>query len=252
MGMQMVENVPFMHTIANAAIEKHGPGRRSFATAFVAFAISSLFVGACFYVVGRYKRGSIINAFPRNVIVGCIGGIGVFIFQTGIEISTGIPFKWDSSIIQFFTPAVMQYWVAALFLEILLRIIQHVVHLPLLPPFFFIAIPPCFYVTLFLLNIDFLDAQPWFFPEAISPPPTLIFELINFSLVDWSVIFSCLPTIVALTVFAFMHVPVNIPSLKITTGLDADINKEVRRTYSKTERFALHTALTHALITLTQ
>lgn len=227
MGMQMVENVPFMHTIANAAIEKQGMGRPAFATTFVAFAISSLFVGTCFYFIGRWKNGSFINAFPRNVIVGCIGGIGVFIFQTGLEISTGRPFKWDGTALEFFNPTVMQYWVAALCLEILLRLIQHVTQLSLLPPFYFIAIPPCFYILLWSLNIKPHEAQAWFFPQASSPPPSLIFELIDFRLVDWSVIISCLPTIVALTVFAFMHVPVNIPSLKISTGLEADINKEL-------------------------
>jgi MFS superfamily sulfate permease-like transporter len=37
----------------------------------------------------------------------------------------------------------------------------------------------------------------------------------------------CFPTMLALTFFGLLHVPINIPALSISTGQDFDINREV-------------------------
>lgn len=81
MGMMMVENIPFMHILAQSAMEADGQGYEAFATLFVMYAVSTIFVGVCFYLLGKFEIGNAVYFFPRHVIIGCIGGIGIFIWQ---------------------------------------------------------------------------------------------------------------------------------------------------------------------------
>lgn len=49
----------------------------------VAFALSSILMGLTFFALGAMKLGSLSEFFPRHILVGCIGGVGAFLFITG-------------------------------------------------------------------------------------------------------------------------------------------------------------------------
>jgi len=53
------------------------------ATTLVAFSFSSLLTGVIFFILGKLRLGAIIGFFPRHILVGCIGGIGWFLIETG-------------------------------------------------------------------------------------------------------------------------------------------------------------------------
>lgn len=78
-GLQMVENVPFCLELANIVINHQGYGIDSLSTLFFLFGFSSLLVGLVFYLLGHFKLGRVVYFFPSHVLVGCIGGIGLFI-----------------------------------------------------------------------------------------------------------------------------------------------------------------------------
>lgn len=69
----MVENIPFMHRIAELVTSKQGMAEGAFATVLAAFALSSIVVGLVFFLLGKFKVGSAVYFFPRHVITGCIG-----------------------------------------------------------------------------------------------------------------------------------------------------------------------------------
>lgn len=50
----------------------------------LAFAISSILTGIAFYSLGAMRLGSLSEFFPRHILVGCIGGVGAFLFITGL------------------------------------------------------------------------------------------------------------------------------------------------------------------------
>jgi sulfate permease, SulP family len=231
-GMMMVENVPFMHVICNIATDAQGMGKDTFATVFVAFAISTISVGAFFYLLGHFKMGNVVYFFPKHVIVGCIGGIGIFLFTTGMEGSTNRAWKWEIEVLQeFFSFALIPLWVTSLCFELLLRLLSWKIKDPLLAPFFFVSIPFVFYIALLVLRIPIGKAHQtgWFFEGVVGDvDPFLIWELIDFRLVNWYSVLKSAPTIVALTVFSLMHVPINIPSLSVSTGYQTDMNKELK------------------------
>lgn len=143
----------------------------------------------------------------RHVIIGCIGGIGVFIIQTGVEQSCDTQWLWDFKTLISFTEAkVLYHWLASVAFVITLRVILAVFKAPFLPPFYFISIPPIFYTILYLTDIPIETArsQNWFFPALPNTGPSdpfLIWELMQLSKVDWEVVGSCIPSIIALTIF---------------------------------------------------
>jgi SulP family sulfate permease len=168
-GMMMVENVPFYHTIAEIAISEQGQGKATFATIFVALAIGSVLVGVSFLALGYLHLGGAVNFIPRHCIIGCIGGIGIFIFVTGLEVSTDASLSL-ATVGQYFSHEKVYLWLVPIALELLLRLILHLRPMPLLPPFYFVSIPPLFYLVLFLFGVPLQAAHDfgWFF-RRVSP-----------------------------------------------------------------------------------
>eukprot|EP01041_Mallomonas_annulata_P003001 gene3001-5879_t len=229
-GMMMVENIPFMHTIANIAIQNQGMGRETFATVFIAFALSSIIVGIFFLILGIFRLGNIVYFFPKHVIIGCIGGIGIFLILTSIEVSTNISWEWSLHTLRLlFHPHTYPLLLTTFTFEFILSLILYFTKLSLLPPFYFVSITPIFYIILLLCRIDFSIAHDmgWFFPTQQSADFWLIWDLIDFRSINWSTIGQLTPTIISLTVFSLMHVPINIPSLSMSTKQDVEMNKEL-------------------------
>lgn len=232
-GMMMVENIPFLQVISRAAVQAQGPGIETFSTVFVTFALASIIVGVFFYCLGKFNLGNAVYFFPKHIIVGCIGGIGIFIFQTGMEVASNVPWKWSIENLELYcTDKVVSLWLLAVFFEIVLRILQKTFkHLAFLPPFYFISIPPVFYGCLYLMGIPVATAHEhgWFFERGPAVQnPFLIWQLMDLRTVQWSVVGQSIPTIIALTIFSLMHVPINIPSLSLSTQHMVDMNNELK------------------------
>lgn len=230
MGMMMVENIPFMRTLAQNAMEIQGTGADALATTMCSFAISTLLAGALFMALGKLQLGEMVHYFPRYVITGCIGGIGVFVTQTGFEVSTGTPFLWSAEGLRTYAAAeVRGLWAVALALVFLLNVLLHFIRRPLLPPFYFLSITPLFYLALWALGVPQEVAREgqWLFAFPPETSPTLMWDVFVLSDVRWDVILRSMPTMIAMTVFSLMHVPINIPSLCASTGHEADMNAEL-------------------------
>lgn len=230
-GMMMVENIPFMHTIANTVLASQGTGIESFSTILVVFALCSLICGLVFYALGAYELGNIVHYFPRHVIVGCIGGVGVFVTQTGFEVSCNQTWLWSWQSARTFTDLnCLPLWCTSCLFVLCLRICLAKCKAPMLPPLYFVAIPPMFYLIMVLMGFSrtHLINQGWFFESAEHARWDLQWSLIQFKYVDWSVAFKLTPTIIAMTIFSLMHVPINIPSLSMSTKVNSNMNSELK------------------------
>ena len=65
-GLQMVENVPFLHALAKNVIQRQGYGADALSTLFFLFGLSSVIVGAVFYLLGKFRLGKIVYFFPNH------------------------------------------------------------------------------------------------------------------------------------------------------------------------------------------
>jgi SulP family sulfate permease len=258
-GLNMVENVPFCHELAKIVMKQQGYGVDALSTLIVMFGLSSIVVGIVFYALGRFKLGRIVYFFPTHVLIGCIGGIGVFIAKTGIEVTVDDDFSIDVLIDKsHLIGVVILFEIALRVLEQITKDAQGKSKYSLLTPIYFCMITPVFYLALAVLRIPLSVAKDsgYFFPflddDAVcqdgdgecTPISTLgspsvmnsilldqhlwdMWKVVNIPTVSWVAVWDSIPTLVALTLFSLIHVPINIPAFALSTNTEADMNNEL-------------------------
>ncbi len=231
-SLQMVENVPFMHALAKTVIKYQGYGKEALSTLFFLFGLSSVLVGLVFYALGKLKQGKIVYFFPNHVLVGCIGGIGVFIVITAMEVTTNTTFDIQNPQQAFQNTIVDRWhllWVILAF-EVALRCLLHCTKDPvtghpkfqLLSPIFYILITPVFYIgmqCIFDMSLEEGREAGYFFPsvnsessdaentKSLFSDPHLwdIFHVIDFSTISWMAVAESTGTMIALSAFRYVN-----------------------------------------------
>jgi SulP family sulfate permease len=105
--------------------------------------------GLTFFLLGFFRLGSLLGFFPRHILVGCIGGVGVFLIITGLNVSTrrqddDFPLSLDT-LLFFVRGHNLTLWVPAFALAALLRIITSRWHHQLI-------LPTCTYPSFILVE----------------------------------------------------------------------------------------------------
>ncbi|KAJ5203036.1 hypothetical protein N7449_005115 [Penicillium cf. viridicatum] len=227
-GSEMIEVVPFFHqmafTIMNS-IGKDNP-KSVIATTILAFSVSSILTGLVFFLMGACGLGSLIGFFPRHILIGCIGGVGYFLLQTGVEVSARLPgsFEYNLPTIQkLFHLDTFPLWMIPLFLAIGLLVLKRFVRSNFLVGGYFIAVAAVFYIVILSARISMgaLRHNGWVFAAPSSNNPWYHFySLYDLSEVNWTAFGETIPAMFALTFFGVLHVPINVPALGISTGED--------------------------------
>ncbi|CCG82242.1 Sulfate transporter family protein [Taphrina deformans PYCC 5710] len=237
-GSEMIEVVPFFHQMALSIMNDIGDEHPEavIATTIVAFAISSIVTGLVFYLLGHYKLGSLIGYFPRHILVGCIGGVGYFLFVTGLEVSArlsgNLEYNMDTLKHLVATDTVL-LWAIPLALAIFLEVFQRLLSHPLVVPVYFCAVPIIFYIVVAAvpsLSLATLRDSGWVFeaPEA-GKAWYDFYTLYKFNLVNLGALARTIPAMLALTFFGILHVPINVPALGVSTGEDnVDVDQELK------------------------
>lgn len=85
LSQRLFPQQPFFHIIATSLAGEIGEDRprEVIATTLAAFAFSSILTGLSFFLLGALRLGTLIGFFPRHILIGCIGGVGVFLIVTG-------------------------------------------------------------------------------------------------------------------------------------------------------------------------
>lgn len=236
-GSMMIEAVPFYHIIcALIQSELEGNAAAIVATTMVSFAFSAILTGIVFFALGYFKLGSLVGYFPRHILVGCIGGVGVFLFVTGLQVSLGLSednFDYNLATLKLFFHDFhsMVLWMLPLSLAIFLRVITHFFHHQLIFPAYFLIIPAIFYIVVAIGGWDFqtLRDAGWVFDVGQNVKPWWTFYTeFNFRHVDWAVFWSAMPSQLALVFFGILHVPLNVPALGVSLAEDnVSLNREL-------------------------
>ena len=192
--------------------------------------------GAVFFIMGQCKIGTLIGFFPRHILLGCIGGVGLFLVLTGLEVAGRLKGSFSfnrATMDQLFRPMTLPLWIIPLGLATSLLIGKRWIKHPLTDATYFASIVIVFYFFVLVipqLSLPDLRSKGWIFeaPEA-NVPFYHFYTLYNFSEVDWAALGSTIPAMVALTFFGILHVPINIPALGLTIGEDnVDIDRELK------------------------
>ncbi|KAL8693015.1 MAG: hypothetical protein Q9218_002072 [Villophora microphyllina] len=245
-GSEMIEVVPFFHKMAFQILAKVGDAnpKAVVATTILSFSISSIATGGVFFLMGKCKLGALIGFFPRHILIGCIGGVGWFLVATGLEVSARLDGNLEYNIAtlhKLLQADTVALWMLPLVLSVLLFLIKHWVKHPLTDATFFLSIIGIFYFfvgAIDQLQLPDLRNRGWVFqaPDAGIPfyhfyslygKSSLLFG--DFEAVDWAALLDTVPTMLALTFFGIIHVPINVPALGFTMGEDnVDVDRELK------------------------
>ena len=205
------------------------------ATVITSYAMSSVITGIVFFILGSARLGTLVNFFPHSILTGCIGGVGIFLFITGIEVSARLDGNLAFTTIVFrklFASDTVVLWVPPLVLAILLLTIKHFYDRPWLVPAYYIGITAIFYIITTAvpsITMEDLRGSGWVFEAPAAGVPFYNFySYYKFSLVDWKAIWTTVPSQLALTFFGILHVPINVPNLAMVVQEDnVSINREL-------------------------
>jgi SulP family sulfate permease len=147
------------------------------ATVITSYALSSIITGMVFLVLGLFKLGSLVNFFPRHILIGCIGGVGFFLFVTGIEVSARLDGNLEynlETLQKLFQADTVALWTVPLALSVVLLVSKRFSQSPYLVPAFFVAVAVVFYIV--VAAVASLDVQKmrdagWIFSAVESGVP---------------------------------------------------------------------------------
>lgn len=205
---------------------------RAIATTLAAFMLSTLLVGLSFFLLAFFKLGEYAYCFPKQVLVGGIGGMGVYLVLAGIGVSCDVDAETiDATLLrELVLPENAVKWGVAVGLDVLLEILSRKLKSQFVTPVFLVLVPLLFPLALFALGVDYDMAQEqgWMFPKSSVSGQSVVnlWTAMRYDLVDWTVLLKQTTTIFGLVVFSVLHVPLNIPGLAMLTGKEADVNVE--------------------------
>ncbi|CAR27060.1 ZYRO0C07986p [Zygosaccharomyces rouxii] len=235
-GSEMIEVTPFFHTMA-FAIRDAIPGQDDdiITTTIFCYAISSVVTGITFYLLGKLRLGKIVGFFPRHILIGCIGGVGYFLLITGLGVTTRlakIEYTWEFLKKLFLDTDILWKWLLPVVLTILLVNTQKCFQNSLVLPSFYIVTLILFHFVVAIvpsISLDQLRDLGWIFPAATSKDRWFDhYKLFDWHKVHWNLVLAQIPTMLALTFFGILHVPINVPALAISLHMDKfDVDKEL-------------------------
>ncbi|KAI4223731.1 MAG: hypothetical protein L6R36_005197 [Xanthoria steineri] len=237
-GSEMIEVVPFFHKMAFIILSKVGDDEPDavLATTILSFSISAIMTGFVFFMMGFCKLGALIGFFPRHILIGCIGGVGYFLIATGVEVSARLDGNLEynmATLRKLFQADTIALWTLPLFLAISLILVKRQVKYSFVDAAYFLSIIGIFYFfvgAIDKLELPDLRSKGWVFkaPDA-GVPFYHFYTLYNFEAVDWAALADTIPTMLALTFFGIIHVPINVPALGFSVGEDnVDVDRELK------------------------
>ncbi|KAH9844617.1 Cyclic nucleotide-monophosphate binding domain [Teratosphaeria destructans] len=236
-GSEMIEVVPFFHKMTYMIMARMGTEEPDAlrATVITSYAMSSIITGIVFFALGSARLGTLVNFFPHSILTGCIGGVGIFLFLTGVEVSARLDGSVELTLAlaqKLFRADTVPLWIPPLALAIILMVIRHYYDRPWLVPAYYIAITAIFYVVTAAvpaITMDKLRDAGWVFAAPAAGVPFYNFySHYKFGLVDWRAIWMTIPSQLALTFFGILHVPINVPNLAMVVQEDnVSINREL-------------------------
>nr|CAG8602591.1 1987_t:CDS:10 [Entrophospora candida] len=238
-GSMMIEVVPFLHLMAetiSSQIDENTEDREKavIATTILSFALSSILTGVVFLLLGIFRLGSLVEYFPRHILIGCIGGVGWFLFATAIEVTSRIQeFRFDlETLILLLSENKPLLCGSALALAIFLRFIQSRLNYSLVVPLYFMIIPIIFYAIVYIFGLDWQELRDdgWVFNISLDndTPWYNFYNHFGKDKTNWNAILKTVPAMFALTFFGILHVPINVPALGVSLEEDnVDTNREL-------------------------
>lgn len=217
----ILENVPMLHSMAMSTYHTLAQDHPQavIPTVLALYTTASLLTALAFILLGYFKMQHLCNALPKPVLMGCLAGMGIYLFACGLGTSTAVEWDWTSETLaeqtRHWPKLLLTLILEAVLLQALARA-KRVDLEALVLPTFFLAIIACSWIVLAMTGYSLQTAQAngWFFQHISTPEPYLPFDYVkSVDLIAWHVFPSQLPVLFGIVLFSVLHVPVNVPAL---------------------------------------
>lgn len=169
---QLGELTPFYHRFADIAAAVSPDPSCILPTTLYLCSLSSITFAIFCFLLGKFKLGQLTYFFPTYVMLGLIGGIGLWFFNLSFTIS--ISPSLTSSSPNFYSSIMDPHFLICIPGMILLQILRRIIpkeKLTLLDPIFFLSVPLLFYIILYISGIPLnkaIDEGYFFAPPTIT------------------------------------------------------------------------------------
>lgn len=217
----ILENVPMLHSMAMSTYHTlaHDHPQAVIPTVLALYTTASLLTALAFILLGYFKMQHLCNALPKPVLMGCLAGMGIYLFACGLGTSTAVEWDWTSETLveqtRHWPKLLLTLGLEAVLLQAL-AMAKRIDLEALVLPTFFLAIIACSWIVLAMTGYSLQTAQAngWFFQRISTPEPYLPFDYVkSFDLIAWHVFPSQLPVLFGIVLFSVLHIPVNVPAL---------------------------------------
>ena len=200
-----------------------------FATMIVIVGLSTLATAICYLLIGRFRLAYLFRFMPYPLVGGFLAGCGWFLAKSSVAVASGITMTWETlpTLAEIET---IQKWAPGVVLGVLLLVVTKVrPHYLILPSSAVLAVGIC-HATLFALDISLAEATAagilfeGILAESAWPP----IGLNDLALVDWGVVTSQLPGILAVMLVALISLVFHAGGLELISGVEIDLNREFR------------------------
>ncbi|RMI26250.1 MAG: STAS domain-containing protein, partial [Calditrichaeota bacterium] len=203
----------------------------AFVSAVAALAVTSLFTGIFFLLLGWFRLGNLVRFIPYPVVGGFLAGTGWVLVKGAVGITGGEPVSL-TNLAALFRPEVLMHWIpGALFGLLLFGVRQRFGHFLVLPGMIVLAFA-VFYGVLGVAGISPAEAarKGWLLSrlaEGIAWKPFLP-EM--FRQIQWSAVASQVGNLGTIVVISVISLLLNSSGLELIARREVDLNRELRAT----------------------
>ncbi|KAM0688473.1 hypothetical protein COBT_000270 [Conglomerata obtusa] len=190
----------------------------------ISVCLGTLLFSLISFLLMKFNLARFLRVIPKSAITGCLGAIGLLQFQIGLK---------D---VHFNTENINRMALIFLFLAILVSFLAFILQeiysdVIYLIPLYSLILLGLFYTVTKIFGYDkkMLIEKLWLSNE---PPvvlkPNLITDNLAFSFINFNAIIANVPNIITLALFSCIHLPINLPTFSLETGVSTDFTKELR------------------------
>ncbi|OQR95113.1 Sulfate Permease (SulP) Family [Achlya hypogyna] len=201
------------------------------ATTLVTLSSATALMGVALIMTGKFKLASLVQYLPMPVIGGYLSYIGFFCMEAGLGLMANKEVKNIMDWPQLFNYESMLHIVPGLLCGAALFILSSKLQHFLVMPLTLTAVLLGFYTFLFVggLSFDDVRAGGWVsYPPAVTATPLQVFELFDFSLVQWRAIPPQFFTWLGMYFVVAFSSSLDVAAIEMNMGTDLDYNHELK------------------------
>ncbi|MFT5171624.1 MAG: SulP family sulfate permease, partial [Candidatus Marinamargulisbacteria bacterium] len=199
-------------------------------TILVAIIIVSVSTGIFFYLMGRYKVGSLVRFIPFPVMGGFLAGVGWLMVEGSINVMRRVPISIEHTYSYIFNTPTLIYIVPGILFAVILLLVQlKVSHYMVLPTMILGAIG-LFYVALWQLKMPISQAveQGWLIESFSNKQVWASYDFSTFGHVKWGILASRAGDLVGVLCVSIISLLLTATGIEAATNSEIDIDQDLR------------------------